>query len=79
MTKTQMEETGYHSAFLDCYHYLRRFADGAGDEAYWTAAAMEANDICNRYKDTDAYKLAAGILSVAYDELKRRIKTKEDQ
>ena len=74
MTKEQMETTGYRGILIDCYNYLKLFADGAGDEAYWTAAATEANDICNKYKDTDAYKLAAGILSVTYDELKRRIR-----
>ena len=71
MTRQQMEETGYHGAFLDGYHYLRHFADGAGDEAYWTAAATEANAICTRYKGTTAYNLTAGILSAVYDELKR--------
>ena len=71
MTKQQMEETGYHGALFDCYHFLRNYADKAENtETFWNSAVQEAFNISQKYDGTIVSKFVNGLLSATYDELK---------
>ena len=67
------KNNGFREVFIDCYNYMRDFADGNGDADYWQNAALTANDICSHYKNTNVYKLASDILSAVYSQLQRTI------
>lgn len=68
MTKEQMQETGYHSAFFDCYHFLRRFGEVEDNDHFWNDAAAEATTIAKKREGTALEGLTNGLLSVIYDE-----------
>lgn len=67
------EKNGYREVFIDCYTYMKDFADGNGDADYWQNAALTANDIFKRYEHTNVHDLAADMLSAAYSQLQRTI------
>lgn len=76
MTKEQMQATGYHGSFGDCYRFLQRYGEVSNKETFWDAAAAEAVAIVNKYEGTPASNLTAGIMLAIYDELERRYTTK---
>ena len=72
MTKEQMQGTGYHGAFLDCYHFLRRFGEATGGEEFWRTTTAEARTISQKYEGTVAGKLTTALLRACLDEMERK-------